>query len=53
LETVQETREPSIWDHRAVQETTVHLGYPETMVWVLEHQQDLVEEISSVFVAAE
>ena len=53
LETVQETRETSILDHRAVQEIAQRLGYPETTMWVQEHQQEYLEGISHGFVVAE
>jgi transposase-like protein len=53
LETVQETRETSMMDHRAVQEIASRLGYPETTKWVREHQQEYLEGVSRGFVAAE
>jgi hypothetical protein len=53
LETVQETRETSMLDHRAVQEIADRLGYPETTMWVREHQQEYLEGVSRGFVVAE
>ena len=53
LETVQETRETSMLDHRAVQEIVDRLGYPETTMWVREHQQEYLEGVSRGFVVAE
>jgi hypothetical protein len=53
LETVQETRETSMLDHRAVQEIAARLGYPETTMWVREHQQEYLEGVSRGFVVAE
>ncbi len=53
LETVQETRAASMLDHRAVQEIAERLGYPETALWVREHEQEYLEGISRGFVIAE
>ncbi len=53
LETVQETRETSMMDHRAVQEIADRLGYPETTMWVWDHQQEYLEGGSRGFVVAE
>ena len=53
LETVQETRAASMLDHRAVQEIAERLGYPETALWVREHQQEYLEGVSRGFVIAE
>ena len=53
LETVQETRETSMLDHRAVQEIADRLGYPETALWVREHQYKYLEGLSRGFVVAE
>jgi hypothetical protein len=53
LETVQETRETSMLDHRAVQEIADRLGYPETTMWVRAHQQEYLEGVSRGFVVAE
>ncbi len=40
-------------DHRAVQEIADRLGYPETALWVREHQHEYLEGIFRGFVAAE
>ena len=53
LETVQETRETSMLNHRAVQEIADRLGYTETTMWVREHQQEYLEGVSRGFVVAE
>ena len=54
LETVQELREASMLDHhRAVQEIADRLGYPETALWVREHQHEYLEGVSRGFVVAE
>ena len=53
LETVQETRETSMLDHQAVQDIADRLGYPETMRWVREHQQEYLEGVSRGFVVTE
>jgi hypothetical protein len=53
LETIQESRETSMLDHRAVQEVANRLGYPETMMWVREHQHEYLEGVSRGFVVAE
>ncbi len=53
LETVQESRESSMLDHRAVQEIADRLGYPETALWVREHQHEYLEGVSRGFVVAE
>ena len=53
LETVQETRETSMLDHQAVQNIANRLGYPETALWVREHQQAYLEGVSRGFVVAE
>jgi hypothetical protein len=53
LETVQMTRETSMLDHRAVREIAARLGYPETTMWVQEHQQEYLEGISRGLVVAE
>ncbi len=39
-------------DHRAVQEIAARLGYPETTVWVREHQQEYLEGVSRGFIVA-
>jgi hypothetical protein len=53
LETVQETRETSMLDHRAVQEIAARLCYPETTTWVREHQREYLEGVSRGFIVAE
>ena len=53
LETIQEMRETSMSDHRAVQEIAARLGYLETTIWVREHQQEYLEGVSRGFVVAE
>ena len=53
LETVQESRETSMLDHQAVQNIANRLGYPETALWVREHQQAYLEGVSRGFVVAE
>ena len=53
LETVQESRETSMLDHEAVQEIAERLGYPETALWVREHQHEYLEGVSRGFVVAE
>ena len=53
LETVQETRETSMLDHQAVQEIAARLGYPETTVWIREHQREYLEGISRGCAVAE
>jgi hypothetical protein len=53
LETVQETRETSMLDHRTVQEIAARLEYPETTMWVRDHQQEYLEGVSRGFVVAE
>jgi hypothetical protein len=53
LETVQESRETSMLDHKAVQDIAYRLGYPETASWVREHQQAYLEGVSRGFVVAE
>ena len=53
LETVQESRETSMLDHQAVQEIAERLGYPETALWVREHQHEYLEGVSRGFVVAE
>ncbi|MBA3474016.1 MAG: DUF5049 domain-containing protein, partial [Rubrobacter sp.] len=40
LETVQESGETSMVDHRAVQEIADRLGYPEAALWIREHQHE-------------
>ena len=52
LETVQESREVSMLDHRAVQEVADRLGYPETALWIREHQQEYLDGVSRGFVVA-
>ena len=53
LETVEESRETSMLDHEAVQEIAERLGYPETALWVREHQHEYLEGVSRGFVVAE
>ncbi len=53
LETVQETRETSMLDPRAVQEIAYRLGYPETTMWVREHEHEYLEGVSRGFVVEE
>ena len=53
LETVQETREASMLDHRAVQEIAARLGYPETALWVRKHPHEYLEGVSRGFAVAE
>jgi len=53
LETVQESRETSMLDHQAVQDTAARLGYPETALWVREHRHEYLEGVSRGFVVAE
>jgi len=53
LETVQETRETSMLDYQAVQKIAARLGYPETTMWVRNHQQEYLEGVSRGFVVAE
>ncbi len=53
LETIQETREASMLDHRTVQEIADRLGYSETALWVREHQHEYLEGVSRGFVVAE
>jgi len=53
LETVQESREASMLDHQAVQGIANRLGYPETALWVREHQREYLEGVSRGFVVAE
>ena len=53
LETVQETRETSMLDHQAVQMIAARLGYPETTMWVQEHQDEYLEGVSRGFIVAE
>jgi hypothetical protein len=53
LVTVQETMETSMLDHRAVQVIAARLGYPETTMWVQEHQQEYLEGIPRDLVVAE
>jgi hypothetical protein len=53
LETVQETRETSMLDHRAVQVIADRLGYPEVTMWVREHQQEYLEGVSRGFIVGE
>ncbi|MCA1731498.1 MAG: DUF5049 domain-containing protein [Actinobacteria bacterium] len=53
LETVQESGETSMVDHQAVQEIATRLGYPETALWVREHQNECLEGIFRGFVVAE
>lgn len=53
LETIQETREASMLDHRTVQEMADRLGYSETALWVREHQHEYLEGVSRGFVVAE
>ncbi len=50
LETVQKSREASMLDHQAVQEIAYRLGYPETALWVREHQHEYLEGVSRGFV---
>jgi hypothetical protein len=53
LETVQESREASMMDHQAVQEIANRLGYPETALWVRDHQHEYLEGLVRGFVVAE
>ena len=53
LETVQESRETSMLDHRAVQEIADRLGYPEAASWVRENRQAYLEGVSRGFVVEE
>ena len=53
LETVQESRETSMLDHRAVQEIADRLGYPEAASWVRENRQAYLEGVSRGFVVTE
>lgn len=53
LEIVQETKETSMLDYRAVQEIATRLGYPETALWVREHQHEYLEGVFRGFVVAE
>ena len=53
LETVQESGETSMVDHEVVQEIAARMGYPETALWVREHQHEYLEDIFRGFVVAE
>ncbi len=53
LEIRDHTRNVARLDHRAVQEIAARLGYPETTMWVREHQQEYLEGVSRGFVVAE
>ena len=53
LETVQESGETSMVDHEVVQEIAARMGYPETALWVREHQHEYLEGIFRGFVVAE
>ena len=53
LETVQETKETSMLDHRAVQDIADRLGYPEVTMWVREHQQEYLKGVSRGFIIGE
>ena len=53
LETVQETKETSMLEHEAVRMIAARLGYPETTMWVREHQHEYLEGVSRGFVVAE
>ena len=53
LETVQESGEASMRDHQAVREIAIRLGYPETALWIQQHQQEYLEGLFRGFVNAE
>jgi hypothetical protein len=53
LEVVQESEETNMQDHQAVEVVAIRMGYPETALWVYEHQHEYSEGIFRGFVAAE
>jgi hypothetical protein len=53
LEVVQESEETNMLDYQAVQDIAIRMGYPETALWVYEHQPESSEGIFRGFVAAE
>ena len=40
LEAVQESEETNMLDYPAVQDIAIRMGYPETALWVREHQRE-------------
>ncbi len=53
LEVVQESEETNMLDYQAVQDIAVRMGYPETALWVREHQHEYSEVLFRGFVAAQ
>jgi hypothetical protein len=53
LETVQESREASMRDHQVVRDIAIRLGYPETALWIQEHQEEYLEGLIQGFVNTE
>ncbi len=51
LETVRESKETDMLNHRAVQAVADRLGYPETALWIKDHRREYEEGIFRGFVA--
>jgi hypothetical protein len=51
LETVRESEETDMLNHRAVQAVADRLGYPETALWIKDHPREYEEGIFRGFVA--
>ena len=53
LEVVQESEETNMLDYQAMQDIAIRMSYPETALWVREHQHEYSEGLFRGFVATE
>ena len=53
LEVVQESEETNMQDHQAVEVVAIRMGYPQTALWVREHQHEYSEGLFRGFVTIE